>query len=120
VTVTSGDVTSDATFAVLDRSPPAVSIEPPTITAGQDSTVTVHVSDEIGVSQVSFETSFQNGGNGNRQRTTISDAGTTDAAVDFDVNTQDTQIGEMVTIYAIASDLSGNEGVATPVTVTVQ
>lgn len=120
VHVTSGDVTTDATFSVLDRSPPVVSITPPTLSVNQgDTTVTVHVADEIGVSQVSFESSGNNGGNGNRQRTTISNAGTTDADVDFDINTGNLNAGDMVTIYAVAADLSGNEGVAQPVTVTV-
>jgi hypothetical protein len=119
VHVTSGDVTTDATFSVLDRSPPVVSITPPTLTVNQDATVTVHVTDEIGVSQVSFETSATGGGNGNRQRTTISNAGTTDADVDFDVGTNNLTAGDTVTIYAVAADLSGNEGVAQPITVTV-
>ena len=119
VHVTAGTVTADADFSVLDRSPPTVTITPPTVHAQQDATVTVHVADEIGVSQVSFETSDTNGGNNNRQRTTISQAGTTDADVAFDINGGNLNIGDMITIYAVAADLSGNEGVAAPVTVTV-
>ncbi len=119
VHVTSGAVTTDALFSVLDRSPPAVAITPPTLTAQNDATVTVHVTDEIGVSQVSFETVSSRGNNGNRQRTTISQAGTTASDVRFDISGGNLQAGDQITIYALASDLSGNQGVAMPVTVTV-
>ncbi len=120
VHVAAGAATADADFAVLDRSPPVLSIVPPVLHVNQDGQVTVHVTDEIGISQVSFETSgFGGGGGGNRQRTTIAQAGTTSADVVFDVATGNANANQMVTLYAVAADLSGNEGVATPVTVTI-
>ena len=125
VTATAGAVTGEATFAVLDRTPPVVTIAPATLMQNNDTTVMVHVTDEIGISQVSFETTGDTGGGGGgggggRQGTTIAIAGETDAMVPFDVGigTQ-VPVGTVITMYAVASDLSGNEGVATPITATV-
>lgn len=118
-----GDVTGTATFAVLDRSPPVITITPPTsIRVNQDATITVHVTDEIGISQVSFEANFSgNGGNGNgnRQRSTVVSAGLLDANLTFDIRAQDTQAGATLTLYALGSDLSGNQAAAKPVSITV-
>ena len=118
-----GDVTGTATFAVLDRSPPVVTITPPAqIRINQDATISVHVTDEIGISQVQFEASFSgNGGNGNgnRQRSTVVSSGKLDATLTFNVQAQDTQVGATLTLYALGSDLSGNQAAATPVSVTV-
>jgi hypothetical protein len=114
------DVESSATFAVLDRTPPTVTITPPTnVTTGNDIRVEIHVTDEIGVSQVFFETEFDNG-NGNRDRGTVVASGATDATVAFEFQVNDgVQIGSTVTLYALAADLSGNQAAADPVTVTV-
>ena len=117
-----GDVTDVATFAVLDRTPPAVEITPPAqIRINTDTNVTVHVTDEIGVSQVYFEANFSNGGNGgnNGSRGRIVASGSLDSSVQFTVRANDTQVGATVTLYALAEDLSGNQAAAKPVVLTV-
>lgn len=117
-----GDVTGTATFGVLDRTPPAITIMPPaTIRAGQDATVMVHVTDEIGVSQVLFEAAFGNGGNGNnnRSRSTVVSSGSLDTVISFDVNGNNSTAGQTITLYALGSDLSGNQAAAKSVTITV-
>ncbi len=107
-----------ATFAVLDRSPPTVSITPPAgnqIRVGTDISISVRAQDEIGISQVAFESSRDFG----RDRTTIT-SGAIDTSVGFDFSVPDgTPIGTMVTLYALATDLSGNIGAASPLTITV-
>ena len=110
-----------ATFAVLDRTPPDVTITPPAmVRVNQNATFQVHVTDEIGVSEVFFEASNGgNGGNGNRQRSTVVASGSTDAMVSFDYQANDTQVGQMVTFYALGSDLSSNLAAAAPVTVMI-
>ena len=124
-------VAAEASFAVLDRSPPKVEIVPPTgnlLHVNTDATIQVHVTDEIGVSEVVFETTaIANGGGGGgnnnnngRQRSTVVASGSMDSMVSFDVAvSQNATVGTMVTLYALASDLSGNEAAAVPVVVTV-
>ena len=121
VHATVGGITGEATFAVLDRTPPQVSITPPaTVRVNMNAQFQVHVTDEIGVSQVSFEASNGGGGGGNGgQRSTVVASGSADATLGFNYQANDTQVGQMVTFYALASDLSGNEAAATPVTVTI-
>lgn len=116
-----GDVTNSATFAVLDRTPPAVEITPPAqIRINTDTQVTVHVADEIGVSQVYFEANFSNGGgNNNGSRGRIVASGSLDSSVQFTVRANDTQVGATVTLYALAEDLSGNQAAAKPIVLTV-
>ncbi len=111
-----------ATFAVLDRTPPRVTITPPAnnqIHAQQDIKVSVHVEDEIGVSQVFFETQGSGNNQNNRDRSTVVASGSTDATIMFDVTAQDNQIGSTITLFALAADLSGNQAAADPVTITV-
>lgn len=121
-TVTGTTITAQATFAVLDRSPPTVAIMPPASTSvrvGNEVTVSVHVTDEIGVSQVYFEASG-NGGNGTRERSTVIASGSTDAMVPFDLQVPDTAaIGATITLYALGADLSGNQAAANPVVISV-
>jgi hypothetical protein len=114
-------LSGSATFAVLDRTPPKVTITPPAavLVAGTDATIQVHVTDEIGVSQVFFETSVLNQ-QGNRQRSSVVSSGATDATVSFDIAVPDTAAGTTLTLYALAADLSGNEGAAQPIMVHVQ
>lgn len=120
----SGDVTGSATFAVLDRTPPKLSIIGPashSVRINDETTVMVHVEDEIGISQVFFEASFSNnptGGN-TRARGTVIASGSLASDVPFDLRAQDTQIGDTITLYALAADLSGNQAAAAPVTLTV-
>ena len=116
-------VTGTATFAVLDRTPPKVTITPPAnnqVRINTDITIAVHVTDEIGVSQVVFETDFSNnGGNNNRDRSSIVTSGSTDTTINFDFRANDTQVGATVMVYALAGDLSGNQAAATPIMLTV-
>jgi len=116
-TVQGGGPTGTATFAVLDRTPPVVTITPPAadqVRAGRDITVSVRITDEIGVSSVFFEWKTQFG----RDRASILASGSTDATLKFDFQVPD-QVGSMITLYALGSDLSGNQAAAAPVTVTV-
>jgi hypothetical protein len=110
----------DATFAVLDRTPPRVVINAPaTAHAGNTVDVTVNATDEIGVSQIIFQVNGNNNNFGGNGRDTVtSGAMTVNAGFNFDINAQ-APIGTVFTLDALAADLSGNEGVAAPVTVTV-
>ncbi|HEY5947734.1 MAG TPA: Ig-like domain-containing protein [Kofleriaceae bacterium] len=114
-----GGPEATATFAVLDRTPPKVTIVPPAssqVRIGQNVTVQVHVTDEIGVSQVWFEWNGQNA----RERSSVVASGSTDTNVGFEFQVSDqATVGSMLTMYALASDLSGNQAAAQPVTVTV-
>lgn len=123
VTVTvPGGGSGTATFAVLDRTPPKVTITPPAATQvrpGNDVTVEIHITDEIGVSQVYFEWAGPQGGFG-RDRASVVASGSTDATVRFDFGIPDgVPTGTTLTLYALAADLSGNEAAAQPVNVTV-
>jgi len=125
VTATIGkDVVSTATFAVLDRTPPVLEIIPPaasSVRRGADLKISVHVKDEIGISEVFFE-SFGNGQNGgfNRDRSTLIASGSPDTTVSFDLTVSDTLAnGSTFTVYALAADLSGNQQAAMPITLTV-
>lgn len=119
-----GDVEGTATFAVLDRTPPTLTIEPPAggqVRVNSETTITVHAADEIGISQVVFEAQFsndQNNGN-NRSRSSVVASGSLATDLKFSLRTNDTQAGQMVTLYALGSDLSGNQVAAMPVTISI-
>ncbi|MCE9577424.1 MAG: hypothetical protein K8W52_30020 [Deltaproteobacteria bacterium] len=118
-------IAASATFAVLDRTPPVVAITAPgPLTAGQDYQIAVHVTDEIGVSEVFFEDSGwpnNNNGNGGRQRATVIASGEADTTLMFRFTVPgQTPSGTTNTLYALASDLSGNQAAAAAITVTVQ
>ena len=116
VIATGSGIEGSASFSVLDRTPPKVTISPPLanlVRRGQDITVKVRVTDEIGVSQASFGSSDQD-----RERSLIA-SGATDVMFDFDFTVPDLAPGAMVTLFALADDLSGNQGAAAPITVTV-
>ena len=116
VTVTGAGIEGSASFAVLDRTPPKVTITPPDparVRRGADIQVRVHVTDEIGVSQALFGSSDRS-----RDRSLIA-SGAGDVMLDFDFTVPDLAAGSMVTLFALAEDLSGNQGAATPITVTV-
>ncbi len=117
-----GGPEGEETFAVLDRTPPKVTITPPTIHTNQGADVMIHATDEIGVSQVFFQVTGFNGGGGgfgNGDRSLIA-SGATDVTLSFQFDVGGTTAGTVLTLYALAADLSGNEGAATPVMVTVQ
>ena len=116
ITVTSPRVDGSASFAVLDRTPPKVTITPPApsqVRRGTDLTIQVRATDEIGVSLVYFGSSDRS-----RDRSLIA-SGSTDVTTEFDFQVPDVAPGAMVTLYALAEDLSGNQGAAQPITVTV-
>lgn len=126
-TVGSAAIIGEATFAVLDRTPPTVEIAAPAdgqVHLNSDSEIQIHVADEIGVSSVTFETTaFSGGGNGGNNgsaRSTVVASGSTDTMVQFAVRVPDNAtLGQTITLFAIAEDLSGNEAAAQPVVVTV-
>ncbi len=84
-------------------------------------TVTVHAADEIGISQVFFETSFSNDPNNgnNRARSTVVASGSLSTDLAFQVRANDTQAGQTITLYALGIDLSGNQVAASPITINV-
>lgn len=113
-------VESTATFSVLDLSPPTVTIDPPTLDLKVGPSlpfdVPIHVTDEIGVSQVYVQLT----GEMNSQGSRIVASGTTDGTVTFDFTVPNGALpGPTITIYAMAADLSGNLSAATPITLTV-
>ena len=116
VLVTGAGIEGTASFAVLDRTPPAVVITPPaaaTVRRGQDLTIEVQVTDEIGVSQVWFGSSIRA-----RDRSLIA-SGAGDVTLTFDYTVPDVAAGTTVELFALAEDLSGNQGAAAPITITV-
>lgn len=117
VTVPGGGPEAAATFSVLDRTPPKVTIQAPAnnqVRAGQDTNISVKATDEIGVSQVYLEWS----GGQRRDRSGIIATGAGDVTLTFDFQAPDAP-GTTLTLYALAEDLSGNQGVAMPITVNV-
>ena len=115
-----GPISSQASFAVLDLSPPVLTIEPPTmdlrVGTGFPFDVQVHATDEIGIGQVIVQVV----GELNDTRSQIVASGTTDGVVSFGFDVPNGALpGPTITIYAIAEDLSGNFAAATAVTLTV-
>ena len=111
-----------ASFGVLDLSPPQVTITSPANGAhfamNTQYTITVHATDEIGVSQVYTQTSRSNGGNGGNGSGSRITSGAADVTVKVDADTGGNSTNT-ITIYAMAADLSGNLGVAAPVVINV-
>lgn len=116
---TSNMVSGSATFAVLDRTPPSIEILPPTtdnkVGAGLPVDVQVKVSDEIGISSVSFDTS---GGTQVTRRTFIA-SGTQMATLTFRIDVPTNPPNNKVELHALAADLSGNLAAAAALTLTV-
>jgi hypothetical protein len=124
VTVTAGSLSGEATFSVLDRTPPQVTILPPTtdnkVGPGLPIDVQVHVSDEIGVGQVILDTTGLGGGGGFNGRNTTLVSGALDSTVTFRLNVPaGGQAGDQLHLYALATDLSGNSAAAMSITLTV-
>ena len=120
VTVSHGKATATADFEVLDRTPPKITILPPTtnnhVGPGLPLDVQVHVTDEIGVSQVTLDgTGGIDGG-----RTTVVASGAQDVTLTFHLQVpQQATPGPSIELHALASDLSGNLATAAAVTLTV-
>jgi hypothetical protein len=113
-----------ATFAVIDQSPPAVSIVSPAngakITQGTKLVVQASASDEIGVSQLYVQAVTTNGStNIDRTRSTILASGTTSGTASFEFDTGNDNAWTAVTIYAMAADMSGNLAVASSINNTI-
>jgi len=122
ITVTAASETGEAVFAVLDRTPPKVTILPPTtdlrVGPGLPIDIQVHVTDEIGVGQVILDATGGFGGGGGRSSTLVS--GTQDGTVTFRLDVPNgAQPGPTLVLYALATDLSGNSAAAMPITLTV-
>ena len=117
-------ITTQATFSVLDETPPAVMITSPasgaTVSRANGSmNVGIAATDEIGVSQVYVQVATANGNtNLDRTRSTIA-TGSTTAQGSFGFDVGNVNAGTTVTIYAMAADMTGNLGVAAPITITV-
>lgn len=114
------DVSGVASFVVLDRTPPQVEILPPTtdlhVGPGLPLDVQVRVRDEIGVSRVVVEAA----GELDSQRSTVTASGTTDGTLTFRFDIPDNAAaGPTITLWAMATDLSGNRGAAEAVVLTV-
>lgn len=113
-------VQGSASFVVLDRTPPVVEILPPTtdlrVGPGLPFDVQVRVTDEIGVSRVVVEAA----GSLDQQRSTVVASGYADATLTFGFDVPQNAAGSStITLYALATDLSGNRGAATAVVLTV-
>jgi hypothetical protein len=113
-------VLATATFSVLDRTPPTVTILPPTqdlrVGPGFPLDIEVVVDDEIGVSEVILEAD----GELDRLRSTYVASGAQNATVSFNFDVpNDARSGPTITLYALAVDLSGNIAAAEPVVLTV-
>ncbi len=109
-----------ATFAVLDRTPAAVEILPPTtdlrVGPGLPLQVQIHATDATGISQIFFESSGDTGG----RRATVVASGATDATATFRINIPtDATPGPSITLYGMAEDLASNRAAAAPVVLTV-
>ncbi|HEU4730718.1 MAG TPA: hypothetical protein VFT22_22640, partial [Kofleriaceae bacterium] len=120
VTVTHGGVTGEATFAVLDRTPPKIEILPPTgdrrVGPGLPLDVQVHVTDEIGVSDVFLDA----GRLIDVQRNTVVVSGAADKTLTFRVLVPvNASPGPSIELHALATDLSGNSAVADAMVLTV-
>lgn len=113
-------IVADASFSVLDLTPPVVTILPPTsdlkIGPGLPLEIQVSASDEIGVSQIVVQLAGEATGQG----TQLIASGTTSGLGTFEFSVPDTALsGPNITVYAMASDLSGNLTAAAPVILTV-
>lgn len=122
ITVADGKLAGSATFAVLDRTPPKVTILPPTtdlhVGPGLPVQIQVHVTDDTGISEVDFAANSNVNVRGSSRR--LLATGTQDATVTFVVDVpQDAPGGTSIELDALAADLSGNLQSATPVTLTV-
>lgn len=109
-----------ATFAVLDRTPPKIEILPPTtdnrVGPGLPLDLQVHVTDEIGVSEVTIDgvgTIFGS-------RSTVVPSGALDTTLTFRTSIPaGAAPGPTVRVFALARDLSGNIAAAAALTLTV-
>ena len=120
VIVETSGVDGAASFAVLDRTPPKVEILPPTtdnrVGPGLPLDIQVRITDEIGVSKVTLD------GTGAIQnaRTTIVTSGAAETTLTFRTSIEaGAAPGPTIELHALARDLSGNVGVAPPLTLTV-
>ncbi len=120
VTVAYSDkVSASTTFTVLDRTPPKVTILPPTtnnhVGPGLPLDVQVQVSDEIGVSNVTLDSTLGIQGT----RSTVIASGSAMSTLTFRLQIPQNPQVTTFDLHALASDLSGNIAVADAVTLTI-
>ena len=120
VTVAYNDkVTASTTFTVLDRTPPKVKILPPTtnnhVGPGLPLDVQVEVSDEIGISNVTLDSTLGIQGT----RSTVVASGAQMSTLTFRLQIPQNPGVTAFDLHALASDLSGNIAVADAVTLTI-
>lgn len=113
-------VESTSTFAVVDLTPPSVTIQPPTedLHVGRDLPLDIEVTftDLMGVANVTI----QSVGEMSSTQSRIIASGSTGGNVVFEFNVPGAAVeGPTITLYALAEDLSGNVAAATPLTLTV-
>lgn len=112
-------VTGEATFSVVDQTPPVVTI----ISVFENKVgpnlpvdIQVQAQDEIGISQIYFEVA----GEAQDSDSSLVASGATNGTVTFSFDVPGGAIpGPTIVVYAMAADLSGNLSAATPVTLTV-
>lgn len=108
-----------ATFSVLDKTPPVVTIIPPAdnkVGPGLPVDIEVQAQDEIGISQVFFQAA----GEVTVSESSLVASGSTNGAVTFDFDVPGGAIpGPTITLYAMAADMSGNLSASAPITLTV-
>lgn len=115
-------ITATAGFAVLDQSPPEVSITSPATGAHVPRgrfQVKIAFSDEIGVSQVYVQATTLTGGNFDRTRSSIVASGTTTGTAQFEFDAGNVPNGETISVFAMAADMSGNLAVAPSISLVV-
>jgi hypothetical protein len=120
VTVAYSDkVSASSAFTVLDRTPPKVKILPPTtdnhVGPGLPLDVQVQVSDEIGVSNVTLDSTLGIQGT----RSTVVASGAQMSTLTFRLQIPQNPGVTTFDLHALASDLSGNIAVADAVTLTI-
>ena len=113
-------VASEATFAVIDLSPPTAVILPPSVDLKVGPNLPfdliVQFTDEIGVSRVTAQAV----GELQDQDTQIVASGSTNGSVTFEFDVPGGAIsGPTITLYALVEDLSGNITAADPIILTV-
>lgn len=112
-------VTGEATFSVVDQTPPEVtilSVFENKVGPNLPVDIQVQAQDEIGISQVFFEVA----GEATDSNSSLVASGTTNGTVTFSFDVPGGAVpGPTIVVYAMAADLSGNLSAATPVTLTV-
>lgn len=109
-------ITTSASFLLFDVKAPTVAIQATPVGPGLPTEVRVSFSDEIGISSVTLQATGALDGTFSR----VLAAGTKQGSLTFSFDIPLTvSNGDTLTLYALATDLSGNMTTAVPVTVPV-